>query len=58
MLVDLGFDLQHSYILKQKYDHISVLAFCIYIRGATQNFGEFDHKKKFITVTPSFYRLL
>jgi hypothetical protein len=25
--------------------------------GGTQNFGEFDHKK-FLTVTPSFHRLL
>jgi hypothetical protein len=28
------------------------------IRGATQKFGEFDHKKKLITLTPIFHRLL
>jgi len=29
-----------------------------FVHGATQKFGEFDHKKKFITVTPSFHHLL
>jgi hypothetical protein len=28
------------------------------IRGATQKFGEFDHKKKLITLTPIFHCLL
>jgi hypothetical protein len=28
------------------------------VGGATKKFGEFDHKKKFLTVTPSFHRLL